>query len=224
MMHISRYEIPWAVRFGANTNRPDLFGCNEFGQWAVAEAKGRSRVTAKLVTKMKEQKSAVATIQRAQPAFRYGSATRFEGGELAFRVVDPPAKRRAEDIPLDPAAWLLDYYRPVVDLLEDAATRNEGGTIIGRLPETDIEIGVSAEVVELIRESRDRRLRRPGPRSAPAEDLADVQGLADVQPLVERTQGEAERSMVERLTSSVRDVIAKEGSSKDGVIVRSRRV
>ena len=218
MMHISRYGSPWAVRFGANTNRPDLFGCNAFGQWAVAEAKGRSRVTARLVTKMKQQKSAVATIKRVPPAFRYGSATRFEGGDLALRVVDPPPRRRAEDIPLDPAAWLLDYYRPVVDLLDGAATRREGEAIIGQLPGADVEFGVPAEIAELVRESRNRPLNRPGPRPAPAQDLADLPSS-----LVEQTDGEEEKMMVERVTSSVRDVIELEGSTNDGVIVRSRR-
>lgn len=123
MMHISRYEADWAVRYGANTNRPDLFGCNAHGEWAVAEAKGRSRVTTKLVTKMQQQKSAVASIQRVVPTHRYGSATRFEAGRLAVRVVDPPRQRRAQDVPIDPGAWLLDYYRPVVDLLDQTDAR-----------------------------------------------------------------------------------------------------
>lgn len=218
MMHISRYEAPWSVRFGANTNRPDLFGCNRLGEWAVAEAKGRSRVTAKLVSKMKQQKSAVATIQRVPPAFRYGSATRFEGGELALRVVDPPARRLAEDIPLNPAAWLLDYYRPIVDLLEDMASRIEGEAIIGHLPGTDIEVGVPSEVAELVRGSVDRSESRPGPRPAQVQDLGDAPP-----PLVEQAASEGDRSLVDRLTSSVRGVIELEGSSSDGIIVRSRR-
>jgi hypothetical protein len=218
MMHISRYETPWAVRFGANTNRPDLFGCNPLGEWAVAEAKGRARVTAKLVSKMKQQKSAVATIQRVPPTFRYGAATRFEGGELALRVVDPPGRRRAEDIPLDPAAWLVDYYRPIVDLLETAATRTEGEAIIGQLPGTDIEVGVSRGIADLVRESRDRPLLRPGPRPAHIQEFAHVPPS-----LVEQTQGEGERLMVERVTNAVRDVVQLEGSTSDGVIVRSPR-
>lgn len=79
MMHISRYEADWSVAYGGNTNRPDLFGCNGLGEWAVAEAKGRARVSGQLVTRMQQQKSAVASIQRVTPTYRYGSATRFEG-------------------------------------------------------------------------------------------------------------------------------------------------
>ncbi len=137
---------------------------------------------------------------------------------LALRVVDPPSRRRAEDIPLDPAAWLLDYYRPIVDLLEGTATRTEGEAIIGQLPGTDIEVGVPGVIAELVRESRDRPLLRPGPRPTHVQDLGDVPP-----PLVEQVQGEGERLMVERLTSSVRDVLELEGSTSDGVIVRSQR-
>jgi hypothetical protein len=166
MMHISRYEADWAVRYGANTNRPDLFGCNDLGEWAVCEAKGRSRVTNQLVTKMQQQKSAVASIQRVAPTYRYGSATRFEGGRLALRVVDPPQLRRAQDVPIDAAAWLLDYYRPIVDLLDQIDAHHEGEAIIGTLPGADIEIGVSGTIAEEVRGSRERPLQRPGPRAA----------------------------------------------------------
>lgn len=218
MMHISRYEADWALRYGASTTRPDLFGCNDNGEWAVAEAKGRSRVTTKLVTKMQEQKSAVASIQGVAPTYRYGSASRFERGRLALRVVDPPRLRRAQDVPIDPAAWLLDYYRPIVDLLDQTEVHQEGEAIVGTLPGTDIEIGVSRAAAEVVRESRERQLQRPGPRVPRVEDHGE-----EARSLREQTQGDELRVVVERLTNSARDVAPLDGATNDGVIVRSRR-
>lgn len=219
MMHISRYEATWAVRYGANMNRPDLFGCNALGEWAVAEAKGRVRVTTKLVNKMQQQKSAVASVQGVVPAYRYGSATRFEGGRLALRVVDPPRRGRAQDVPIDSAAWLLDYYRPVVDLLEQTNQRyEEGEAIIGTLPGTDIEVGVSGTIADVVRGARDRPLNRPEPRSVPVGE----QG-AGRRPLEEQTEEGDLRVVVERLTTAAREVVPLDGAANDGLIVRSRR-
>lgn len=137
MMHISRYEADWAARYAADTNRPDLFGCKHLAEWAVVEAKGRSRVTSKLITKMQQQKSAVASIQRVAPAHRCGSATRFEGGRLTLRVIDPPRLRRTEDLPIDPAVWLLDCDRPIVHLRDQTDAHQEGEVMVGDLPGTD---------------------------------------------------------------------------------------
>lgn len=218
MMHISRYEADWAVRYGANPNRPDLFGCNDLGEWAVAEAKGRSRVTSRLVAKMQQQKSAVASIRRVAPTYRYGSATRFEGGRLALRVVDPPRLRRAQDLPIDPAAWLLDYYRPIVDLLDQTDAHHEGEAIVGTLPGTDIEIGVARTIAEVVRGSRERALQRPGPRAAQATDRGEER-----RSLGEQTEDDELRVVVERLTATAREVAPLEGATNDGLIVRSRR-
>ena len=112
MMHISRYEVDWAVSYGANTNRPDLFGCNDLGEWAVAEAKGRSRVTNRLVSKMQKQKSAVASIRGVTPSYRYGAATRFEGGRLCsdwWTRHAYAARRRCPSTPLP--GWLITTDR-----------------------------------------------------------------------------------------------------------------
>ncbi len=218
MMHISRYQADWAVRYGANPNRPDLFGCNHLGEWAVAEAKGRSRVTNKLVAKMQQQKSAVASIQRVAPTYRYGSATRFEAGQLALRVVDPPRLRRAQDMPIDAGAWLLDYYRPVVDLLDQTDAYPEGEVIVGTLPGTDIEIGVSGTIAEVVRGSRELPLHRPGPRAAQVEDRGEER-----RSLGEQTEDDALRVVVEQLTASALEVASLEGATNDGLIVRSRR-
>lgn len=130
LMHISRYQAKWAVEYGASAERPDLFGCNAAGGWAVVEAKGRTRVTGALVTQMRAQKSSVGTINGAAPAYRYGSATRFEAGQLSLRVVDPPARRGAQDVPIDPVAWLSDYYTPIVDLISDTDRQIEGPYLI----------------------------------------------------------------------------------------------
>lgn len=218
MMHISRYRADWSVRYGANPNRPDLFGCDAAGRWAVAEAKGRARVSGKLVTKMQAQKSAVASINAVEPTFRYGSATRFEGGRLALRVVDPPPRRRAQDVPIDPAAWLMDYYGPVVDLLDQIDARNEGAVILGTLPGTDVQIGVAASIAETVRIARERPLERPRPRPGRREGRHERGG-----PLEEQIRDEEWRPLVERVVASAREVGALNDAASDGVVVRSSR-
>jgi hypothetical protein len=228
MMHISRYESAWSVAYGANTNRPDLFGCNAAGDWAVAEAKGRSRVTAKLLAKMKTQKSAVASIDGVAPMHRYGSATRFERSRLALRVVDPPARSTAQDVPLDPAAWLLDYYRPIVSLLDELNAQRQGGAFVSRLPGTDIEIGVTEDLVSTVRENRQRYFSRPPPRRAEDERGVDPDAEEQIpgerrRRLVDQTNDPQSRAIVERITSSALTVDRDRGGQTDGLYVRALR-
>lgn len=220
LMHISRYEAAWAVKYGASAKRPDLFGCNATGDWVVAEAKGRDRVTGALVAKMQEQKCSVATINGAAPTHRYGAATRFPEGRLALRIVDPPSRRDAQEVPIDPAAWLVDYYTPIIDLIAEGDRQIEGPYLVGFIPNSDIEVGVSEEVVGWVDESRHRSFERPAPRRPPAalDDGETVprrglaaQARADDAPFVERIAGGV---MVE---NDVPDVF------RDGLIVRSRR-
>lgn len=225
MMHISRYESAWSVSYGASTKRPDLFGCNVAGEWAVAEAKGRMRVTTRLVTKMKQQKSAVASIDGVVPSYFFGSATRFEKSRLALRVVDPPARPKAQDLPLDPAAWLLDYYRPIVDMLDDLGARREGDSLVARLPGTDVEIGAADGVVAAVRENRQREFARPSPRAAkpPVTPQLDHTGT-DRRRLAEQSIDPESQLIVERITSSARDVSRERGGRSDGLYVRVRRL
>ena len=217
LMHISRYEAKWTVRYGFSAKRPDLFGCNAAGDWAVAEAKGRTRVTGALVKQMKAQKSSVATINGAAPAHRYGSATRFEASRLALRVVDPPARRDAQEVPIDPAAWLADYYAPIVDLIADTDRHIEGPYLVGVIPNTDIEVGVTEEIAGWVADSRQRSFERPAPRRAAAAQ-ADVPDR--------RLTGQArpdDRPAVERITESAATGNNITGAFRDGLIVRSRR-
>lgn len=223
MMHISRYESDWSLSYGSGTKRPDLFGCNAAGDWAVAEAKGRSRVTTKLVTRMKEQKSAVASVDGVAPTYRFGSATRFERNRLALRVVDPPARTKAQDVPLDPAAWLLDYYRPIVDLLDNLDASSEGDRLIARLPGTGVEVGAAQDLVLAVREGRQRKFIRPRPRRADqSNDTRMKQGI-DRRRLADQAEDPDARALVERITSSASDVDKDRGGRSDGLYVRGRR-
>jgi hypothetical protein len=217
LMHISRYQASWAVRYGVSAKRPDLFGCDGAGYWVVAEAKGRTRVTGALVRQMKAQKSSVATINGAAPAHRYGSATRFEAGQLALRVVDPPARRDAQEIPIDPAAWLSDYYTPIVDLIADNDRQVEGPYLVGVIPNTDIEVGVTEEIAGWVADSRQRSFERPAPRRATA---------THAEALDRRLAGQArpeDRSVVERILESASTGSNIPSAFRDGLIVRSRR-
>lgn len=223
MMHISRYESAWSVGYGGNTKRPDLFGCNAAGEWAVAEAKGRERVTSKLVRKMKVQKSAVASIGGVPPSYRVGSATRLERNRLALRVVDPPSGPKAQDVPLDPAAWLVDSYRPIVDLLEDLNARQEGGDLVARLPSTDVEIGAVEGVVSAVRESRQREFKRPRPRTAGQVRMEDVAQREGHQRLSEQSNDPESRAVIERIVSSAYNADKARGGRSDGLYVRARR-
>lgn len=216
LMHISRYEASWSLKYGASRKRPDLFGCNAAGDWAVVEAKGRDRVTGALVTKMQGQKSSVATINGAAPAHRIGAATRFEGGQLALRVVDPPAGRGAQEVPIDPTAWLRDYYTPIVDLIADGDHQVEEGYLIGVIPSTDISVGLSDEIVAWVDESRQRPFQRPAPRRADAE-LDEMQTVH--RRLVEQTRAE-DRPALERITSVDRPSNLR-GAFRDGVLIRA---
>jgi hypothetical protein len=228
MMHISRYQSAWSVAYGANTNRPDLFGCNAAGDWAVAEAKGRSRVTTKLLAKMKNQKSAVASIDGAVPMYRYGAATRFERNRLALRVVDPPAGPTAQDIPLDPAAWLLDYYRPIVNLLDELDAQYEGDAYVARLPGTDLEIGATEGLVSTVRENRQRDFQRPAPRrpgvGADGEARVEDQFAGERRrQLVDQANDPQSREIVERIAASASTADRERGGHNDGLYVRVLR-
>ncbi|CAM3470578.1 hypothetical protein OCAE111667_11365 [Occultella aeris] len=215
MMHIGRYGATWAVNYGASTSRPDLFGCNASGEWAVAEAKGRERVTTKLVTKMRKQKSAVASIQGVAPSYSYGSATKFPGAQLALRVVDPPVSHQAQEIPIDAGAWLLDYYGPIVDLLEDGNARFDGDAFIGVLPGAEFEIEVPGTIVEVVRSFRGFDLPRPGPRAA-EEALAEEAR----RPLADQTQDDL-RNVVTSIVEAAR-VFREFGAMGDGLVIGPR--
>jgi hypothetical protein len=221
LMHISRYEAAWAVKYGGNTKRPDLFGCNAAGDWVVAEAKGRDRVTDALVTKMQLQKSAVATINGSPPAHRYGAATRFSKGQLALRVVDPPRRLNAQEVPIDPAAWLSDYYTPIVDLITDGDRHVEGRYLVGAIANTDIEIGISEEIVGWVTDFRERSFQRPAPRRAPPS--RGDQSPLERRPLAEQSRPE-DRAAVETMISGVHLTgEAVPSSFSDGLVVRSHR-
>lgn len=220
LMHISRYAAAWSVRYGASQKRPDLFGCNASGDWAVAEAKGRTRVTAALVNQMKKQKGSVATINGEAPMYRYGSATRFEGGRLALRVVDPPARRDARELPIDPAAWLVDYYTPIIDLLETTTEqRSEERIVAGVIPGTDIEVGVPQNILGIVQDLRGRSFDRPGPRRAYSR--ANEEDLLDRH--LSRQSRPEDRELVRFITTEVTEANRATGAFGDGLIVRSRR-
>lgn len=234
LMHISRYAAPWAVRYGSRSDRPDLFGCNANGHWVVAEAKGRSRVTNLLIAKMKNQKSAVATINGAPPLYRFGSATRIEAQRLSLRVVDPPASRQAQDLPINPAAWLTDYYGPITDLIEQSGPRREGEIVVAQVPGTDIEIGLSQDIVRLTGALRERRPTRPAPRArrrprpqASGTDSLPVSAARDevraALPRLEDQMDDGNRDLVEQVAAAADRDRAVEGGLSDGVIVRTRR-
>jgi hypothetical protein len=172
LMHISRYEAKWAVTY-SGTSRPDLFGCNARGQWLVAEAKGRMRMRQALANTMHQQKSSVASIGGQAPTYRIGTATRFPGGTLALRVVDPPAKPRAEDVPLNPGAWLLDYYAPIVDLIESNDPFPEDGGMYAVIPGTDVQVGLPLSTISMVSDRRQSaNLPRPAPKPVGHAELA----------------------------------------------------
>jgi hypothetical protein len=218
LMHISRYATSWAVRYGARSDRPDLFGCDLTGGWIVAEAKGRNRVSGLLLTKMKNQKSAVATINGTPPLHRFGCASRTEAGRVSLRVVDPPARRLAQEVPLDSAAWLIDYYAPIVDLIDQSEMRHEDGVVVAHLQGTEIEVGLPQETMNIVYESRERKFARPGPR---LRRLAD-QGIGVRRPLSAQTD-ETNQDVVERFATSAERGREMQGGFADGVVLRAFR-
>jgi hypothetical protein len=209
LMHISRYEAQWAVTY-SGTSRPDLFGCNASGQWLVAEAKGRMRTRESLVSTMQQQKSSVASVAGQVPSYRIGTATRFPRGSLALRVVDPPAKSRAEDVPLNPGAWLLDYYAPIVDLIESSDPVSEDGGRYAVIPGTDVQVGLPESTIAMVSDRRkSANLPRPAPKPSGVAALERV-GVS----LVEQAH-EQDRPWIAELTASV-----AQRRFSDGVDVR----
>lgn len=217
LMHISRYEAVWAVKYGANSNRPDLFGFNPSGDWLVAEAKGRTRINDALLSKMRDQKSAVASVNGAQPMHRIGTTTRFRSGTLSLRVVDPPASELADDLEINPAAWLADYYRPLVDLFAEGRRLQEGDLTLARIPGTDIEVGLSSEALDTMTTFRDRNYARPGP--SPRRENRRIEERN--RPLFEQA-AEEDREAVRYLTASVSDARDRWEAQPDGLIIRAR--
>lgn len=215
MMHISRYGATWTVDYAGSPERPDLFGCDAAGEWMVAEAKGRSRVTSALLTHMENQKSAVATINGQPPQYRVGSATRFPIEGLELRVVDPPPRAEAEDVPIEPASWLIDYYRPIVDALEQSNAEPRNGLLTGVIGGTDVQVAVPSAIATVVRDQRDRAWERPEPRRA-----ADRKATKVMRSLEDQS---SDPELVERLSATAGQWRRGESPTTDGVIVRSRR-
>ena len=185
LMHISRYATDWSVGFGAGGSRPDLFGCSPRGDWVVAEAKGRNRVGDQLLNKMISQKQAVSSINGAPPLHAFGSATRIRAGQVSLRVVDPPSEQQGLGQRLDPAIWLADYYAPIVDLVGTSDLRQDGDLLFGRVPGTEVDVGLSQVTIDALRRTRERAPRRPHPeheqRGPGRGEIHDLLGQSDAE-------------------------------------------
>lgn len=157
LMHLSRYAPVWSVTYGAGSRRPDLFGVDATGQWVVAEAKGRQRVTQKLIQEMKAQARSVAAIDGVAPKYSYGSATRFQEGKASLRVVDPPAEPSGVDVPLKRGVWLLHYYGRLVSLMDRVDSWEEGDLVVAELPDLAVEVVMPSALVMQWREFNEFR-------------------------------------------------------------------
>ena len=127
-----RLGIPWLLHLDVYANqlqpyiagrsRPDLVGMDASGRWHVFEAKGRSgSINGTLVQRAKTQTEQLKTICGSAPNLRVASIAHFSGQYLSVRLVDPRVSKPDAvdcDLPGGETAFLTNYYRPFVDLLD----------------------------------------------------------------------------------------------------------
>lgn len=158
LMHLDRYRQVFGVRLKVGRSRPDLIGprdVNAQRDWIVAEAKGRTHgLDADAIKKMRLQKRRVLTIQGQRPLLYMGAAAHFTNDVLECRVIDPPARGEITEMfaEIDDAKrrFVRAYYQPFLDLLEDGE-RTDGGWVLRELPEADVTLGMSGQLITTLR-------------------------------------------------------------------------
>jgi hypothetical protein len=126
-----------------------------------------------------DQKSGVSGIPGGRIVARVGVVTIVGNAPIEARLADPePA--RAEPLHVDPDSFLAEYYRPMLELLneEEAFDENVGGRRyrIVAIDEADCEVGLDSGVIEAAREGRDltARLAHVAPRPNEADAKATL--------------------------------------------------
>jgi hypothetical protein len=157
LMHLDVYRAelqPTAIR---GRSRPDLVGQNSTGEWIAIESKGRTNEYDRIaLERAKGQVENLSGIQGVAPALRVAMLAYFDDGILECAIDDPDKKktkaREEVDLPLTKERLLEGYYRPFREWLREAPnTRTEEiGTrqyIVGYMPEVDISVGISDDLL-----------------------------------------------------------------------------
>lgn len=217
LMHISRYHAKDSIKY-LGSGRPDLYGSDLAGNWSVVEAKGRSRVTKRLLDKMRDQKSMVATINGINPSFRVGTATRRASTAIELRVVDPEPRLDAERLQIDPVMWIAEYYAPLLQLSAAPSTgQDDSGTQFYALPGTSIEIGITAELSSVLSQVSERAFDLRAPLRAGRRKFEDeTQRLS----LTEQAADDYDRLLIADVLRSVGNGNLQ-GARSDGTIVKA---
>lgn len=148
LLHLTTYGAAFNVTMPGKL-RPDFIAPMQGGQWAVFEAKGRSRLGDAVMAHAKDQARAVKTICGVTPAIHAVCVSVFRETGLEVKLRDPPPEPVA--LNANTAAVIAEYYRTVTDLLEmgsEADQLDVGGRAfrVANLEALDVVIGLSAEV------------------------------------------------------------------------------
>lgn len=143
LLHLRQYGLAFGVTFDGK-KRPDFVAPISPTEWAVVEAKGRSRVTAALFTGAKAQTEAIETVDGRVPALTVVSVASIHKDGIHVELEDPPAQR----IRLEASARsvVAEYYATVLQMLTNADSMPIAGERfeVATVPELDLQVGLAA--------------------------------------------------------------------------------
>ncbi len=125
------FQVPWLLhldvyRTALNPSlalplKPDFVGMDAFQQWVVIESKGRTgTATVNVMSHGKRQTRSLRNLDGHLPALRAVVGTYFSSGMLRARVWDPDEYNEdAVDLPIQPEALVREYYKPIVEFVEE---------------------------------------------------------------------------------------------------------
>jgi hypothetical protein len=159
------FGVPWLLHLDvykkevnpylALTVRPDFVGMDANLQWLVAESKARTRfIDRKALQEAKRQTRSLRHLNGQLPALRIAVGTYFSSQMIRAQIWDPDDfDRGAVDLPIAPEQLAREYYRPVIEVVEESPRIEtqvgfdaEGARRIA-LPGLDMAIGLDEDII-----------------------------------------------------------------------------
>lgn len=210
VMHLDVYVERYGITLSGRS-RPDLFGQDVSGHWAVVEAKGRSSPPDdSLRVSAKQQCQRILDINGVPPRTRAGIITWFDRDDLLHSdVVDPTLPSEdALSIKFSVDWFVAHYYARFVHFLSERDSQIidiAGHSFrVSRVPDSALEIGLLVRIYETFRTDRFR--------TAP-DTLDDVAGTGIIGLHAQVSDALAE-------FSGVPNPPAGTAAGRDGVLVR----
>lgn len=167
LMHLDVYHDLISPTIHAGRSRPDLVGVDDDGDWYVFESKGRtSPPSLKDKKKAKDQAGRIISIGGKTPTLASSCFTYFKGNDHFSHVKqaecfleDPPFddEKNEKDhhvlheMHLSTEKIILDYYRPMLDLLSLGTKNNNRDAISWTDESLDIEISMEKWLIEAVK-------------------------------------------------------------------------